>query len=112
MASVFTSVLNISSLPSSVGSGCGRPSWDPASAGLARRRFRSSIVPYREPQGERGAATHLAGDRNRAVELFDDPFGNRQPKPQPPALGGDEVVKNCREALRRNAGSGVGHANL
>src|SRR5437588_10665342 len=114
MASVFTSVLNISPLPSSVASGpdiCSR-SWTPAAAGLACRGFRGSIVSYRRSQRERGAAPHLAGDRNRAVELFDDPFGNGQAKPQTPALRGDEVVKDRREALRRNPGSCVGHADL
>ena len=46
----------------------------PASAGSTGCGLRRQIVARREPQRERRAAPDLALDRDRAVELFDDPF--------------------------------------
>ena len=71
-----------------------------------------ALVGHREPQRECRAAADFARDRDRAVELFDDPFRNRQSEPETAAFGRDEVVENRRQAFGRNTGSGIRHGNL
>ena len=70
------------------------------------------IVARRKPQRERRAAADFALDGDRAVELFDDPLGNRQAEAEAPPLGRDEVVEDRRQPLGGNARSGVGDADL
>ena len=67
-----------------------------------------SHVARRETQRERRAASDLALDRDRAVELFDDPLRDRQAETEAAPLGGDEVVEDRRQPVGRNARSGVG----
>ncbi len=54
----------------------------------------------------------MAFDLNRAVELFDDPLGDRQTKAQPAALGRHEIVENRRQAFRRDPRTGIADADL
>ena len=71
------------------------------SAGVssACSRLRRAIVARRKPQRERRAASDLALDGDRAVELLDDALGDRQAEAEAAALGRDEVVEDRRQPI-------------
>ena len=71
-----------------------------------------SSSAQRKAQREGRAAAYFAGHGDGPVELFDDALGDRQAQAESAALGGDEVVEDGGEPLRRNARTGVGDGDL
>src|SRR5690349_12772917 len=79
---------------------------------LARGGLCRQVVTRGKSNRERGAAAHLADDRDRAVQLLDDALRDREAEAEPAALGRDEVVEDRREPLGRNAAARVGDGDL
>src|SRR5581483_3217966 len=96
MVSVFTSVRNM---------------WFPPCRSAGRRLHRSIVARWKA-QRERGAAADRALQADGAVELFDDPFRDREPEPEAASLGCDELVEDRGEPFGRDARSGVADADL
>src|SRR5205814_475386 len=79
---------------------------------LAGSGLRGPIVARRKPQCERRALPDFAFHGDRAVKLFNDALGDGKSKAKAATLGCDEILENRAEAIRRNAGSGVGDGNF
>src|SRR5688500_4196108 len=61
----------------------------------------------REIQDERGALADLAGDADLATELLDNLSRDGEAQTEAAPLGGDEVLEDCGEALRRDTAAAV-----